>query len=163
MAERFDTRARRRPAAGDTEQRIDLCAQRHADANRHDADEGAGNMRRDILFPYSTGFDGRTATADLEAHIYHMIEQLLFTSPGERVNRPDFGTGVMQLVFAPNSAELAVATEHLIQSSIQQYLGDLVKPEAVTVTSEEATLTIVVQYVVQRTQQRQVAQFEREV
>lgn len=120
-------------------------------------------MTRDIGFPHTIGFDGRTAPADLEAHIYQMIEQLLFTSPGERVNRPDFGSGVMQLVFAPNSPELAAATEHMIQSAIQQHLGDLIKPEAVTVTSEEATLTILVQYIVQRTQQRQVAQFEREV
>jgi hypothetical protein len=69
----------------------------------------------------------------------------------------------MQLIFAPNSQELASATEHMIQSAIQQYLGDLIKPEAVTVTSEDATLTILVQYVIQRTQQRQIAQFEREV
>jgi len=92
-----------------------------------------------------------------------MIEQVLFTSPGERVNRPDFGTGVMQLVFAPNSPELAAATEFTIQGALQQWLGDVIKVEAVNVESQESTLRITVQYVIRRNQQRAVAQFSREV
>jgi phage baseplate assembly protein W len=163
MVNRFGPRTGERSAAGADRQRVHLRAKRHSDERHCHAGEGSGNMTRDIAFQYSTALDGRTATADLEAHIYQMIEQLLFTSPGERVNRPTFGSGVMQLVFAPNSQELASATEHMIQSAIQQYLGDLIKPEAVTITSEDATLTIMVQYVIQRTQQRQIAQFEREV
>jgi hypothetical protein len=120
-------------------------------------------MNDAINYPYHLDGQGRTATAAPARHIYQMIEQLLFTSPGERVNRPDFGTGVMQLVFAPNSPELATATEFMIQSAIQQYLGDIVKPESVTVTSQDATLTIKVQYVILKTQQRQTAQFSREI
>jgi hypothetical protein len=116
-----------------------------------------------IRYPFQIDSTGRVAMATDDEHIRQMIEQLLFTSPGERVNRPDFGTGVMQLVFAPNSPELAAATEFMIQSVLQQHLGDLIKPEAVRVTSEDATLIITVQYIVQRNQQRQVAQFSREV
>ena len=116
-----------------------------------------------ITFPYDISTDRRTASAATPDHIRQMIEQLLFTSPGERVNRPDFGTGVMQLVFAPNSPELATATEFMIQSALQQYLGDVIKPMAVNVTSTDATLTIRVDYVLLRTQQRESAQFSRDI
>ena len=62
-----------------------------------------------IDFPFHFDDRGRTATTTLDDHVRDLIEQLLFTSPGERVNRPDFGAGLLQLVFAPNSAELAAA------------------------------------------------------
>ncbi len=116
-----------------------------------------------IQFPFQIDGRGRTAGATDEDHIRQMIEQVLFTSPGERVNRPDFGTGVMQLVFAPNSPELAAATEFTIQGALQQWLGDVIKVEAVDVESQESTLRITVQYVIRRNQQRAVAQFSREV
>ena len=76
-----------------------------------------------ILFPYQFNTRGRTAEADEDRHIRDLIEQLLFCSPGERVNRPDFGTGLLQLVFAPNSPELAAATQLMIQGALQQWLG----------------------------------------
>lgn len=116
-----------------------------------------------IQYPFQIDGRGRTASATDEDHIRQMIEQVLFTSPGERVNRPDFGTGVMQLVFAPNSPELAAATEFTIQGALQQWLGDVIKVEAVNVESQESTLRITVQYVIRRNQQRAVAQFSREV
>ncbi len=117
----------------------------------------------DISFPYNISSEHRTATAGQADHINQMIEQLLFTSPGERVNRPDFGTGVIQLVFAPNSPELATATEFMIQSALQQHLGDVIKPITVNVSSNEATLNIQVDYIILRTQQRQSAQFGRNI
>ena len=104
-------------------------------------------------------FDGRTAETDYEGHIRHLIEQVLFTAPGERVNRPDFGSGLMQLVFAPNSDELAAATQFLVQGALQQWLGELIQVDSVQVESEDASLRVVVQYTVRRTQQQQVAQF----
>jgi phage baseplate assembly protein W len=114
-----------------------------------------------IDYPYHFDNRGRTATTSQDDHIRDLIEQVLFTVPGERVNRPTFGTGVLQLVFAPNSDELATATQFLVQSALQQWLGDLIQVEAVTVTSVESTLEVTVQYVVRRDQQRQVAQFSR--
>lgn len=120
-------------------------------------------MTKHIAYPFQVDGKGRTATTTEELHIKEMVEQLLFTSPGERVNRPEFGTGVMQMVFAPNSQELATATEFMIQSALQQYLGDIIKPEEVTTTSRDATLTITVRYIVLKTQQRQTAQFSREI
>jgi hypothetical protein len=92
-----------------------------------------------------------------------MIEQVLFTNTGERVNRPDFGSGLLQLVFAPNSPELATALQFTIQSALQRWLGDLIELQAVDVTSEDSTIRVVVQYLVRRTNERQTAQFARAV
>jgi phage baseplate assembly protein W len=116
----------------------------------------------DIDFPYHIGGRGRTAAAvDDDSHIREMVEQLLFTSPGERVNRPNFGTGLLQLVFAPNSDALAAATQFLVQGGLQQWLGDRILIESVDVASQDSTLTVTVQYIVRTTQARQVAQFSR--
>jgi phage baseplate assembly protein W len=114
-----------------------------------------------IAFPLQFDSQGNTATADNDRHIRDMIEQVLFTAPGERVNRPDFGSGLMQLVFQPNSNELAVTTQFLVQGALQQWLGDLIQVEEVQVISEDATLQVTVVYVVRRTQERQTAQFSR--
>src|SRR5829696_2710179 len=101
-----------------------------------------------IEFPFHFDNRGRTATTDDDDHIRDMIEQLIFTSPGERVNRPDFGSGVMQLIFAPNSPELAAALQFTLQAALQRWLGDLIDLQALEVTSEDSTLRIDVQYVV---------------
>lgn len=114
-----------------------------------------------IDYPYHIDGRGRTATAEPDPHIRQMIEQVLFTAPGERVNRPDFGCGLLHLVFAPNSAELAAATQFLVQGSLQQWLGDLIAVEGVQVEAFESQLRVAVQYVVKRTGQRQLAEFAR--
>lgn len=116
-----------------------------------------------IDFPFHIDGRGRTAGTSYEDHIRDLIEQVLFTSPGERVNRPDFGSGLRQLVFAPNSDELAAAVQMNVQGALQHWLGDLISVEAVEASSEDATLRVTVRYVVQRTQKRQVAEFTREV
>lgn len=115
----------------------------------------------DIAYPFHIDGRHQVAQANTDDQIHQMIEQLLFTMPGERVNRPTFGTGLMQLVFAPNSDELAAATQFLVQGALQQWLGDLILVEAIQIESEDATLRVMVQYVVRRNQERQVAQFER--
>jgi len=114
-----------------------------------------------VRYPYAIGGRGRTATSDDDTHIRDMIEQVLFTSPGERVNRPDFGCGLLQLVFAPNSADLAAATQFLVQGALQQWLGDAIGVEAVTVFAEDSNLRVTVQYVVRRTGERTTAEFAR--
>ncbi|HEV7479153.1 MAG TPA: GPW/gp25 family protein [Roseiarcus sp.] len=116
-----------------------------------------------IAFPYRVDSAGRTGRSGLDDHIRELIEQTLFTSPGERVNRPTFGAGVAQLVFAPNSGALATATQLLVQGALQQWLSDLIQVEAVSVESQDATLAVTVQYVVRRTQQRQVATVSKAV
>lgn len=114
-------------------------------------------------FPYRIDARGRTAATAYEDHIRDMVEEVLFTAPGERVNRPTFGCGLLQLVFAPNSNELAAATQYLVQGSLQQWLGDLIQVNSVTVENQDSTLRVNVVYTLRRTQQTQTAQFERQV
>ena len=121
------------------------------------------NRAIEIDYPFRFDGSGRTATTYTDEHIRDLIEQVLFTIPGERVNRPTFGTNLMQLVFAPNSPELATTTQFLVQGALQEWLGELIQVEAVEVTSVDATLTVVVQYRIRRTQQRQAATFTRGV
>jgi phage baseplate assembly protein W len=116
-----------------------------------------------IDFPYHFDTRGRTADVDYDAHIRDMIEQVLFTAPGERVNRPDFGSGLLRLVFAPNSDELAATTQYLVQGSLQQYLGDLIQVDAVEVENEDSILRVSVRYLVRRTQTLQTAEFTKGV
>ncbi len=116
-----------------------------------------------IDYPFHFDSRGRTATAPDDDHIRDMLEQLIFTNPGERVNRPDFGSGVLQLLFAPNSPELAAALQFTMQAAIQRWLGDLIELQALQVDSVDSTLRIDVQYLVRRTNQTQVATFTRVV
>jgi len=116
---------------------------------------------KNIDFPYHLDGRGRTAGTSYEDHIRDLIEQVLFTNPGERVNRPDFGSGLMQLVFAPNSEEVAAATQFLVQGALQQWLGDLILIEKVEVESHDAELRVLIQYVIRRTEERQVAEFKK--
>ncbi len=116
-----------------------------------------------IDFPFHFDSRGRTATTDDDDHIRDMIEQLLFTNPGERVNRPDFGSGLLQLIFAPNSPELAAALQFTVQAALQRWLGDLIEVQNLQVTSEDATLRVLLQYLVRRSNQTQTAEFTRTV
>jgi phage baseplate assembly protein W len=114
-----------------------------------------------IDFPFHFDQHGRTATTDDDDHIRDLIEQLLFTSPGERVNRPDFGSGLQQMVFAPNSVELAAALQFTTQAALQRYLGDLIDLQQLDVQAQDSTLTVTVNYVVRKTKQSRTATFER--
>lgn len=114
---------------------------------------------------YALHFDrrGRTAEADADPHVRQMLEQLLFTNPGERVNRPDFGSGLLQLLFAPNSAELAATLQFTTQALLQQYLGDLIDVKEVDVQSEDSTLRVGVTYIVRQTGELVSTEFTRTV
>ena len=114
-----------------------------------------------IDFPFHFDHRGRTAVTDDDDHIRDLIEQFLLTSPGERVNRPQFGSGLLQMVFAPNSPELAAALQFTIQAGVQQWLGDLIVVQQLEVTSEDAQLRVTLQYLVRRTQQTRTATFTR--
>ena len=117
----------------------------------------------DIGFPYRPDSRGRTADPGLADHVRDMIEQLIFTSPGERVNRPDFGSGLLQMVFAPNSPELAAALQFTAQAALQRYLGDLIDLQALEVTAVDSTLSVIVKYVVKRTGDARTENFVRNV
>jgi phage baseplate assembly protein W len=112
-------------------------------------------------FPLHFDYRGRTAFTDDADHVRDMIEQLLFTNPGERVNRPDFGCGLLAMVFAPNSPELATALQFTIQASLQRWLSDLVEIRTLTVTSDDASLRVSLEYAVRRTGEQRIETFER--
>lgn len=114
-----------------------------------------------IRFPFQIDGRGRTAEADDERHIRDMIEQLLFTNPGERVNRPDFGSGLLQTVFQPNSPEIAAALQFTLQAALQQWLGNRIQLQAVQVNSNDSTLEVTVQYALRGDQQTRTAQISR--
>jgi phage baseplate assembly protein W len=107
-----------------------------------------------IDFPYDVDARGRTATTTHADHVRDLIEQLLFTSPGERVNRPDFGAGLLDLVFAPNSPEVAATLQTTAQAALEHYLGDLITIEALSVTAEDATLRVELAYLLNSTGER---------
>jgi len=101
---------------------------------------------RHLAFPLRLDPRGRTALADDEDYLRGLVEQVLFTRPGERVNRPDFGSGVDRLVFAPTDDALAQSTQALVHGALQQWLGDLIRVENVSVTAVDSRLDVVVEY-----------------
>lgn len=104
-------------------------------------------------FPLQVDAHGSTARSDENDYIAGLVEQLLFTAPGERVNRPDFGVGVAELLFNPVSPEVAVTTQLVIHGALQQWLGDLIDVAEVLVSAEDSTLFIRVAYSARRSGQ----------
>ncbi|MFJ2473849.1 GPW/gp25 family protein [Streptomyces sp. NPDC087659] len=117
-------------------------------------------VRQDIAFPFRTDRRGRTAHASYDEHVRDLIEQLLFTSPGERVMRPDFGCGLLDLVFTPNSPELASALELSVQAALQRWMGELIEVEDLDVVSEENVVRVRLRYAVRATGSRRDEVFE---
>ena len=115
-----------------------------------------------VDFPYRVDMRGRTGSTSEEEHIRDLVEQVLFTAPGERVNRPTFGSGLLQLVFAPNSDALAAATQLTVQAALQEWLGDLIEVQDVTIEAVDSSLSTTVVYAIRRTQEQQSATFTRQ-
>lgn len=122
---------------------------------------GKGNLMN-IDFPFDFDGRGRTAETSNDDHIRDMIEQFLFTNAGERVNRPDFGSGILQLIFAPNSPELAAALQFTIQAGLQQWLAEVIEVHALEVTSEDSSVRVDLQYIVRRSGEQRTETFIRE-
>ncbi|MFF3785787.1 GPW/gp25 family protein [Streptomyces sp. NPDC001933] len=117
-------------------------------------------VRSDIAFPFRADGRGRTAHADHDEHVRDLIEQLLFTSPGERVMRPDFGCGLRDLVFSPSSPELTSTLELSVQAALQRWLGDLIEVEALDMESDENVVRVHLAYAVRVTGTRRDDVFE---
>ena len=117
----------------------------------------------DIDYPFHFDARGRTAAASDDDHIRDLIEQVLFTAPGERVNRPSFGCGALQLVFAPLSDTLVTATQAAVQGALAQWLVDEIAVEAVEIERRDAALVVSVSYVDRLSGERQRALFQRAV
>jgi phage baseplate assembly protein W len=111
-----------------------------------------------IRFPFGIDGRGRTAAATPEERIRQLVEQVLFTSPGERVNRPTFGCDLGRMVFAPNSDIAASTTQLTIQGALMQWLSDVLLVQAVEVVNDDSTMRVTVQYVLRATQERRILQ-----
>jgi phage baseplate assembly protein W len=110
-------------------------------------------------YPFHFDATGRTATTEVDDHVRDLIYQVLFTNPGERVNRPDFGCGLLQLVFMPNSDALAAATQFMVQGALQRWLANVIQLESVKIENTEERLIVEVNYQRLDTGEHQVASF----
>jgi hypothetical protein len=116
-----------------------------------------------IDVPFHVDNRGRTALTSYRDHLSDMLKLLLFTQPGERVNRPDFGGGCLGLPFSPNSMELAAALRFKLQANLQAWLNDVLVIQALNVTPQDSTLIVEVQYQIRATGQKVVEQFTQTV
>lgn len=116
-----------------------------------------------VSFPLRADARGRTAVAGEDPYLRSLIERVLLTSPGERPNRPDFGSGVLELVFSPAGPELAAASQLLVRGALQRWLGDLIEIAGVTVEAVESTITVTVAYTRRDTGQSGTATISREL
>jgi uncharacterized protein len=114
-------------------------------------------------FPFRFDARGQTASRDEPGYIRRLVELVLFTDPGERVNRPDFGGGVRRLVFSPNSPELEAALKFSLNANLQRWLGHLIQVLEVAVDVEESTVTILIRYALRRTGEERLERLVRSV
>jgi len=112
-------------------------------------------------FPFLLDVRGRTAETDPDDHVRDLLYQVLFTSPGERVNRPEFGCGLKQLVFMPSGDALATVTQQLVQGALHRWLETVISIERVEVSAVDSTLTVSVVYARLDIGERQQAVFEQ--
>jgi uncharacterized protein len=112
---------------------------------------GPPARRTDLAFPFRVDGRGRTGATDYDRHVRDMIELLLFTRAGERVMRPDFGCGLADLTFEPNSPELVASLQISIQAALQRWLGDVIEIAELGVESQDGTLRITLGYIVRAT------------
>jgi phage baseplate assembly protein W len=118
---------------------------------------------RHLAFPFRVGADGRpVAPATIEDHVKGEVIQLLLTNPGERPFLPTFGGGLRRLVFEGNSDVTAGVAKATITQALSRWLGHRIELMALEVESEEATLTVGLQYRVKKTGEERVLRFEHE-
>ena len=98
-------------------------------------------------FPFAVTPAGRINVTGGDETIRGKIIQVLFTAPGERVNRPDFGCGLFNLVFEPNNAILAAAMEFTVGQSLTRWVGDDILVDGVDVEALDELITIEIAYV----------------
>ena len=103
--------------------------------------------RLPVDFPLRLDAAGSAArAASPEANAEQLIEELLFTALGERLNRPDLGCGLLELVFDPASDELRAATQFRVTAELQRWLGDVIRVLSVDVASGGPQLRVTVSY-----------------
>jgi hypothetical protein len=119
--------------------------------------------RTDYSFPFAISpVSGQGLQAPYPAHVDQMIRQVLLTTPGERADLPEFGCGLRQLLFAPHSNALDTTTQVLVQRSLNQWLGNQISLQTVTVApgpgGDYSQIVVTVAYVLLETQSLQQTQ-----
>ena len=113
----------------------------------------------EVGFPFAVDDRGRTGGATRPEHVRDLVEQVLLTAPGERVNRPSFGTPLPRLVHEPAHDDLAAATALLVSGALQQWLGDVIEVSDVDAVSREGGVTVTVRYMLRATGEQRTEQF----
>jgi len=113
---------------------------------------------RFVAIRYPIGIDAGTGRFAVErsydAHVRQLIFQVLFTAPGERVNRPEFGCGVRRMLFAPNSDASANLAQVSVRQALERWLNTAIRVDDVQVVAREEVLSVSVTYVVLARQER---------
>ncbi len=113
-----------------------------------------------VHFPFMLDGRGRVADASHDDHVRQLIEQVLFTAPGERVNRPDFGCGLLRELFGPGNEEERIATRFLVQQALITWLGELIEVKSVELIHRGERLEVVVEYTDVETRRQHAATYE---
>lgn len=99
-------------------------------------------------FPFGVTPAGTiTPDPDENVDLRGKIIQVLFTAPGERVNQPEFGCGLFNLVFDPANTILAAAVEFTVSAALTRWLGDQIVVGGVDVAAQDEAVTVEVAYV----------------
>ncbi|HEY2946876.1 MAG TPA: GPW/gp25 family protein [Micromonosporaceae bacterium] len=98
-------------------------------------------------FPFAVTPAGRIGVTGGDERIRGKIVQVLFTAPGERVNQPEFGCGLFNLVFEPNNAILAAAMEFTVGQALTRWVGDEILVDGVDVEATDEVVTIEIAYI----------------
>lgn len=119
--------------------------------------------RTDYAFPFRIDpVSGQAAQSPYGTHVDQMIRQILLTTPGERADLPEFGCGLRQLLFAPNSDALLATTQLMVQRSLNRWLGSQITLRNVAVTAgpggDYSQILVQVEYVLLETQSQQQTQ-----
>lgn len=105
-----------------------------------------------VLFPMRVTPTGNIDKTDYDTYIKGLIEQFLFTIPGERVNRPEFGAGVQRLVFKGANSGMLAALKFSVQAFLQTTLSDYIKIIDVSTSFNESYLYLTIRYFVYESQ-----------
>jgi phage baseplate assembly protein W len=117
-------------------------------------------MRIDLAYPFAVDpTRGSTELAGYGDHVKDLIEQVLFTNPGERVNRPDFGAGLMRAVFMPEGDQALATLRATVHGNLQRWLAQVISIEGVSIDTADSTLSVTVTYKVLATNERRRDQF----
>lgn len=100
-----------------------------------------------FAFPFQIDDLGQVGTGSGDANLHAKIFQVLLTSPGERVQEPQFGCGLRDLVFDPNNEILAATTEFTVARALQRWVGDQIIVEDVSTTASDSGLEVAVTFV----------------